>query len=77
MMMLAVVLLVGLARMQSVEADLRILNAEAVDNLEETVVIESGRLRDIYNDTIFNNPLNCRNGDLQIVNNSHANSLLL
>ena len=38
--------------------------------------MSDGVLNNIYDDTIFNNELNCKNGDLTIIENTHGNQII-
>lgn len=57
--------------------ELSIADAGMVDTAEELVVYSSGNLNQIYNDSIYNEQINCRSGTLEIINNTNGNALVL
>ena len=48
-----------------------------LDDASKATIYDSGKLNNIYNDTIYNTATNCRSGDLYIIDNSNGNSLIL
>ena len=73
------VLLITLARPQAINTEmyLEVSNKEVLDNDEHGVIYNQNKLNHFYNDTIFVTELNCRNDNLEVVNNSQGSQLLI
>lgn len=64
-----------LACSQTSDPYLQIANHEILSEDSETIIFNNGLLNEIYNETIFDQEMNCRNGKLKIFNNSHTDSI--
>lgn len=60
---------------QSILPQVLLTTLDAVDFVAEAEVVVDGVLNEIYNDTIFEEGLNCRNGKIKIMNNTYINQL--
>jgi len=48
-----------------------------LDNGEHGVIFNQNKLNNYYNDTIFITELNCRNDNLEVINNTRGSQLLI
>lgn len=68
----ALLCLASLTTQQQAFPSVSIVNVDALDDPDKFVVIDSGKLNPVYNDTIFQSSLNCRNDNLEIFDNKRS-----
>jgi hypothetical protein len=72
-------LVMGLVALLQVQGQpvLVVWSTDMLDDAGKATVLTNGQLNGIYNDSVYNNAANCRNGDLLIINNSKGSVLTL
>jgi hypothetical protein len=53
--------------------NISIINQDILDDPDDHLIIVNGVLTDAYNETTYNQGLNCKNGNLNIINRNHTN----
>lgn len=66
--LIVLTMIVVISRQQTVLPNVTIINSDILDNPADNNIMVNGQLTDTYNDRIFNEQLNCKNGYLNIIN---------
>ena len=62
----------AISRQQAILPTITIINNDILDNPEDNIVYLNGQLKDSYDDATFNQIMNCKNGNLNIINRNSS-----
>ncbi len=72
MICIAIILLIEVSFQQPLLPTITIVNTDIIPWNGNNNVISNGILNNIYNDTTLEESLNCKNGDLTIIDNTNG-----